>query len=273
MKKRIISALVLLVLVVTLAGSVLADAQLSYVTDTTALLTADECQKLEKKAQAISEQYSCGVYLIIVDNYTEYAGSENGMYEFAKYLYRNYELGLGSDRSGELLVMSMNDRKYGLIAYGSVGNGAFTDYGKECLEDAFTAEFRVDDWMGGFETYLSVSESYLHQYSQGTPFDSTGSRNSGSSRSGFNLSGLVSALFMGALIAAVVCLIQKKKMKTAVLQTNANAYVVPGSVALRLCTDQYTHTTRQVTKISRDNDHGGGTTVDSDGFSGGSGSF
>lgn len=98
MKKRILSLCVILLLAVSLCTPVAAsgfeDAQLSFVTDEAALLTNEQRLELEQRAEEISQKYQCGVYIITVNDFTDYT-YESSVYEAAKDLYREYELGYG----------------------------------------------------------------------------------------------------------------------------------------------------------------------------------
>ena len=48
------------------------NAQLNYVTDDAGILTDSQWEDLEQRAQQVSEEYQCGVYMITVDDYTDY---------------------------------------------------------------------------------------------------------------------------------------------------------------------------------------------------------
>ena len=49
------------------------NAQLNYVTDDVGILTDSQWEDLEQRAQQVSEEYQCGVYMITVDDYTDYS--------------------------------------------------------------------------------------------------------------------------------------------------------------------------------------------------------
>ena len=128
MKKRISALLATMVLALLLCVPALATgfdaAELYFVTDEAGLLSDQEWLELETRAEEISREYKCGVYIILLDDFTAYTNDET-IYEAAKTLYREYRLGYGEERSGELLLLSMAERDYTLIAYG-YGNTAFT---------------------------------------------------------------------------------------------------------------------------------------------------
>ena len=147
---------------------------------------------------------------------------------------------------------------------GSVTHQAFTDYGQEALREQFLDNFRNDDWAGGFQDYLNTGSWLLEQAKNGTPYDvNTAPR-------GFNPLIIVIPL----VLALAVCLVLTGQMKTAKRKTEAGDYMVPNGVEMRVVQDIFTHrtVTRQVIQ-QNENKGGGGTTVNSRGFSGKSGKF
>ena len=148
MKKRIGLLCTTLLLAILLPATALAasgfeDARLGFVTDEAGLLTNDEWAALEERAEEISQRQRCGVYIILLDDFTRYT-YDSSVDEAAKSLYTDYALGYGPQKSGVLLLLSMAERDYALIAYG-YGNTAFTDYGKDRLADVFLDDFGDDD--------------------------------------------------------------------------------------------------------------------------------
>ncbi len=282
MKKPALCLLMIFSLVILLsaAASAYNNAQLDFVTDEAGILTDSERNRLNVRAQEISDEYGCGVYIVIVSDYGDY--TDGDVTDCAKSIYLDYTLGYGTDYDGELLLLSMDNRKYALIAYGNFGNASFTDYGKSCLEEEFLDDFANDEWYGGFSDYLEESARYLEMSASGEPFDIyTGdsynySQGGGEYSGGRSVSAAKILIIIGVpcIIAAIVCLIFYSRMKTAKKGTTAEAYV--SNVRMNVTQDFYTHTTEVRTHIEHDHDSGGsggGTTVGSDGFSSSSGSF
>lgn len=276
MKRRLacilLAALLLLGLCCTaFAEAPATEAQLWNITDTVGLLTSDEDQSLEARAEEISAQYGVGIYLLILEDYSEYYDDP---YETAYQFYHGYTLGEGEDRDGVILLMSMSDRKYATFFYGPKAEYAFDAYGQELMEEEFLDDFRDDDWYDGFEDYLEVCAEYLERAEAGDPVRRDDSSAGGSSVSGIGTTILV-CLGISAVIAMIVCLILRGKMKSVRKGTHADAYVT-GSLNLTASRDQYTHTTETRTKIERessDSDGGGSSACSGGGGSGRSGSF
>lgn len=270
MKKRIAWLLATLLLLLAFAVPAWAagfeEAQLDFVSDEAGLLSDDEYRRLEQQAATISAQYECGVYIIVLDDFTDYV-YDTDPYEAAKTIYGEYTLGYGAEKSGVLLMLSMAERDYALIAYG-YGNTAFTDYGKEKLCDEFLDNFGDDDWYGGFYDYLEKCDSMLAAARDGHPLDVD-------SNPLVAPLGVAISLLLGFLLALLLCQsLKKRQMQSVAEKTEADTYLVGQSVAITGRRDRFTHTTETRRKIEKDSDSsGGGTTIDSDGFSGKSGKF
>ena len=126
------------------------NAQLNYVTDDAGILTDSQWEDLEQRAQQVSEEYQCGVYMITVDDYTDY--STESVYTADYTIYHDYEMGMGEDRDGIMILLSMEDRDYAMFVYGPKASEVFNAYGQEQLETYFLDNFRDDDWYGGLVT-------------------------------------------------------------------------------------------------------------------------
>ncbi len=274
-KRRIIclflTALLFLMLC-TAASAADAGDQLGYVTDAAGYLSESETAELEELARQISEKHSCGVYIVVLNDYEEYS---RHIETCAEELYQYFHMGWGEDHDGVLLIMSMKQREYDIAAYGDFGNYAFTDYGKEYLSQSFLDNFRRDDWYGGFRDYLNTAENMLASAREGEPLDLVIEEREPVEMS--SAAKLLFAVLPSSAAAFLVCGRDKRKMKTAVSKRTAEEYVIPGSVHLYLERDQFINRTRTVQIIQeheRSSGHsGGGTTVNSAGFSHHSGKF
>ena len=81
------------------------------------------------------------------------------------------------------------------------------------------------------------------------------------------------SLLVGCVAAFVIAVgLSSRLMKSVSAKTKADAYLTAGNVEITGREDHFTHTTETRTKIERDSGSGG-TTVDSDVFSGKSGKF
>ena len=85
------------------------------------------------------------------------------------------------------------------------------------------------------------------------------------------LTALVVFPFMTRQTTSAVCLVMKGKMKSARLQTQADAYITQDSLRLTRQDDRYITTTQ--TRVKIETVKSGGTSVNSGGFSHSSGKF
>ncbi len=276
MKRGISFVLLLLLLAAMFSVTANAEGQgsLPYnVSDVAGLLSTEEWQSLETEAERISGKYQCGVYLVILDDFRDYRTANEDYWTFSQNFYRSYGLGVGEEKNGILLIMSMDERDYSILAYGSNAHYAFTDYGKQVLEDDFLDDFRLNDWYEGFQDYISGCEDLLARADAGHPLDVEYT-----DRTGMNdtVSMLVT-VFVPLLVAFTSCEVMKRRMKPVERRDTAEEYIVPGGVDLSVKKDIFVN--RSVTRTvirseSRDSGgSGGGTTVNSGGFSGHSGKF
>ena len=242
-----------------------------YVSDVAGLMKADEWQELENKARQISEQYGCGTYIVVLDDYKTY-GNYSSFWNFSETFYTVYNLGMGAEKNGILLLLSMKERDYSLIAYGSDAHYAFTDYGKNVLEKSFLDDFRQNRWYAGFRDYLNGCEDLLNRASRGEPLDV-----SYDSRGGIPDSVSTAVVVLVPLLSAFgVCEGLKRQMKPVSRKSRADEYIVPGGINFDVQRDIFVNRTVTRTVIrseSRNDSLGGGTTVNSHGFSGHSGKF
>ena len=138
MKKRLLCLLLVLVtalaLCVSAAAAAQTGAQLNYVTDAAGLLREGERARLEKMAEAVSQKYRVGVYIVTVEDFRDYHA--DGVYKATYTIYHNYTMGEGPNRDGIMLLLSMDDRDWAMFCYGKRCEYAFNSYGQEKLEKA-----------------------------------------------------------------------------------------------------------------------------------------
>ena len=269
MKRILASLLLVIVLLLSLSVCAHAEARIDYVSDYAGILSSDEQKDLRDRAASVSAQYDFGVYVVVVDDHTQYV---NGSIEdFAEEIFHSYGLGVGETEEGVILAMSMKERDYDIYAHGEFGNYAFTDYGKGQLADSFLDNFRRNDWAGGFRDFIETSSSMLQKAKDGNPVDiwipDPDPVETGPSFDGFKaaISLAMGALFGGGAVGGM-----KRSMKTAVKQTQAENYI-RGGVNLRGERDTFINRTVTRTRIRQENNsssssrpgggHFGGTTI------------
>lgn len=265
-KKRLFCLLAVLSLCAALCLPAIAENR--YVYDEAGILTESERAVLESQAAEISGEYGCAVYIVT----KEYVGGD--IRDAAESMFRENGFGLGAEDSGVLLLLSMEDRDYALIAHG-YGDTAFTEYDKDGLEKAFLDDFGRDDWYQGFADYISYSGTVLSRAQNravpGVNEDAHPSFFRGL-RERLGPFGLVIVIVvLPALIALIVCTVVKRNMKNVRKAVKADFFAIPGSMEIYASVDRFTHITETRAKVeSDDSDNRGGG---GGGFSGRSGKF
>ena len=255
MKQRITAFLLVFLLALALAPAPLADdAQLSYITDDAGILADSEIVSLEKTAQSIAQRYGVGIYIVTVDD--SYRIDGRGTYEAAYTFYHNHSLGVGAERNGAILLLSMNDRAFDYFYHGEKSVYAFNEYAQEQIEDVFLDNFRENDWYGGFSDYLTACGEYLALAAEGRPVRRS------------PVPAIVISCAAAVLVAFLVCAVLKRKMKSVYVQARADGYV-SGTLRLSRQTDRFTHRTETRRHIEPPKPSGGGGSVS---HSGGGGS-
>ena len=277
MKKRLVSTVLLAMLLIPFyAATAHAESRLNegyryYVSDVARVFEEDDWQRLERAAQQTSEKYGCGVYIAILDDYKTY-GTYASFWDFSEAFYTRYRYGMGEEKNGILLILSMKERDYSLIAYGSDAHYAFTDYGKEVLEESFLDDFRHNDWYEGCRDFLNGCEEMLAKAARGEPVDVDYE-----SRNGIpDTVSTAIVVFVPLLAAFGSCEGMRRQMKPVSRKSRADDYILPGGINLNIQRDTFVNRTVTRTVIkneSRDDFGGGGTTINSHGFSGHSGKF
>ena len=133
---------------------------MNYVFDLRGMLSDGEREQLEDRAEDIALRRSCGIYTLFVEDFTAY-GYGDDPYTALYQIYHAEGLGVGEDRNGVIIMLSMKERDYAMFVYGEWAEYAFDRYGAEQLEDRFLSNFSDGDWYGGVSNYLTACDEFL----------------------------------------------------------------------------------------------------------------
>ena len=261
MKKKISIIILLLVLFSIIMPSHIygVSGDLDNVTDAAGLLSENERLDLDKKAAELSELYECDIIVITVED-----KGEMHIETFAQAVYDEYDLGYGGDNSGIMLIISMAERDYDIMAHG-YGNIAFTDYGKKKLGKEFLPDLSDGNYYESFSIFIDSCGRYLKLARDGKPIDVDSDPDKA------NRIAAIVALVLPLLLTVTTGYVLKKQMKSTKIQTKAKEYVKEGSFNLKNQKDEYLHTVTTQRKIKSESS--GGTSVNSNGSSHSSGKF
>ena len=139
-----------------------------YVEDDYGGLTSAEIEELNRLARTYSDEYNCGIYVRLK---ADYSNDITNVEDYSEYIFNSEEMGVGETKDGVMLLYVMSDRNYYISAYGDNGSAAFTDYGKEKLDDHFLSYLSSGDYNVAFTTFINDSAYYLDEYQKGEPID------------------------------------------------------------------------------------------------------
>ena len=230
-----------------------------HILDTSNLLSHEEWEELESRAEDISNRQHCGIYFAMVDDYTEYR--DGSVFEVTYQLYHNNQLGVGDGRDGVIVLLSMEERDYAMFVYGEYAEYVFDEYGQEKLEEKFLGFFEYDDWYGGISHYLDACDEFLTKADEGDPVRPSYWEN------------ILLVTGLSCLVSGAVCFWLLRSMKTVRAKDKADTYVSKGGLHLTQQLDQFSHTTVTRTKIQKESSGGSTHSESGGGGSGRSGKF
>lgn len=252
-RKFIVTLLAAVMCIAFSATTVFAD-NADKVIDNADLLSDSEEQNLEKMLLDIVDEYGYDAAVLTVDS-TD--GKSMMAYADDYYDYNGY----GKD--GLMLLVNMDNRKWWITTSGK-GISAFTDDGIQDIGNAVAEYLGDGDYYDGFVRFAELADKYIDKYEEtGKPMGR---------QKNYVVIFLIS-LGIGLVFAAIICLVLKSQLKTAVRQVNAKAYVKAGSRNVTYARDIYLY--KKVTREKIESDNGSSTHTSSSGntHGGGGGSF
>lgn len=273
--KKVFSLLLCFLLILALAVPALAASP--RIVDRADLLTDDQVQELEKTAEAISEKYKIELVIVTVNN-TGFKSVE----AYADDYFDDNGYGYGSERSGILFLLSMDEREWAISTAGD-GIYALTDYGVESVFESIAGDLSQNRYYDAFDAYLDALVPYLDAFQRGEPidgyvhdYDGPGSYEHASGddvvhypveeklTTGKVIFRLAIALGIGCIAGGITVSAMKSGMNTAVSQHDAGPYLRSGSFKLTRQQDMFLYS--RTSRVARDTDSG---TRSGGGYSGG----
>lgn len=229
--------------------------EMKYIFDVSDLLGYEEWRELESRAGAYSQNHHCGIYFALVDDYTDYG--DGSVYQVTYEIYHQMQLGMGDNRDGIIVLLSMEERHYAMFVYGDYAEYAFNEFGQEKLEEKFLGDFGHDDWYGGIANYLDACDEFLTMAEAGEPV-----------RPPYELYFFAIAV-LACLAAGIVCHWLVCNMKGVRQKAEANAYIAKDGLHLEIQRDQFIRTSVTRSRIEKESSGSGSSRRESGG--GGSG--
>lgn len=236
------------------------------VVDMAGLLSEEQEEQLEKRLNEVAEKYSCDVAVVTTDS----TGGLSSMTYVDDY-YENNGYGVGPDRDGLLLLVTMEERDWWITTWGSAID-TFTDYGIEVIGDEIVGELGDADYYEAFIEFADLTEDFLKQAQQGESYDVYHEY-----KAPFPFVGKIAIACGIGFIAALLTLLGfRAQLRSVSYEKGARQYVKQGSFHLTRSKDLYLYRTVTRTKIERPNSSSGSHTHTTSGGSragGGGGKF
>lgn len=220
MKKRIftlfISFIFCLVFGIAVSASNGAN-EYSRVVDSADLLSDSEERTLCERLDSISEKYTSDVVAVTVESLE----GESAM-DVADDLFDYCEYGIGDDRSGVLLLISIAERDWWISTHGRCIS-AFSDGNIDSIGELVTDDLANGDYADAFTTYADECEYYLDIEANGKPFNPIYS--------------LLISVAIGLIVAFIVTMVMRSQLKSVKGQPAASNYIKNGSMQINLANE------------------------------------
>lgn len=235
----------LLLLVAVLAALCLgASAAGHHVRDDASLLTAEEASALEARLGALSAQYDCDILVVTVQS----LGGKNP-HAFADDCFES----AASKENGILLLLAMDSRDYDIASFGEFEK-TFGATRREYIADAVVPLLSDGEYADAFEEFAARCEKILAGVASGRLTDNTSLPKDAPSVAVYLV-----ALGIGLLVALIVTLSMRSKLRSVRSAPDARYYVRAGSLDVRVSRERFLY--RNITRTARvkdDSSHSGG---------------
>ena len=222
MKKRIFTLFISFVLCLVSGIGVSASKgseRYSRLVDSADLLSDGEETALCERLDGISEKYNADVVVVTAES-TE---GDSAM-DAADDLFDYCEYGMGDDRSGVLLLISISERDWWISTHGTCIS-AFSDGNIDNIGELMTDDLADGDYADAFSTYADECEYYLDIEANGKPFNP--------------LYSLLISVAIGLIIAFIVTAVMRSQLKSVKGQPAASDYIKSGSMNINLANELF----------------------------------
>lgn len=238
--KRIFLLIFTLCLCLTLAVRASA-AELPRLVDAADLLTVSEEEELLTYLDQVSEQCQADVVIVTMESCGGRSADAviNAVYDDNGY-------GVGPDRDGVILLLSMEERDYRILSNGFAAD-AITMSEIDEIGDEIVSELSDGEYMEAFMAFASLCRYEIDGERNGFPFN-------------FGLS-LGICVVIGFVTALIATGIMRSKLKSVRSRSGAREYTKPGSMQLTRSGDLFLYRTldrRRKPQESSSGSRGGG---------------
>ena len=217
-----------------------------FVIDDAGLLTDTEISTLNQKIGEIIEVYD---YQVVIHTCNSFYGKTAMEYADDYYDYNGYK------DDGMIFVINMDTRDYWTSTKG-FGITAFTDYGLEQIHETVVGDLSEGYYYSAFLTYLDLCDDYLEAAKSGEPYDVNNRPTDWTAIASTE----VIIIAIAVILAFIAGKQQKAALNTAKIKTEANDYMIPGSLHIMASREMFIR--RQISKVKKaEENHGGGSST------------
>jgi uncharacterized protein len=213
------------------------------VVDNAGLLSPGNKGRLTAHLDYIAAAYNFDL-VIVTANSIE--GAEPMNYADDYFDYNGY--GLGGDRDGCLFLIFSGTRDYWISTSGR-GINILNSYAFKKMASDAVKSLREDNYNEAFNSFQENWEKFLILDAQGRSYNFFYQ---------WNTVLVIIAWLISLAIGSIVVLIWKKEMNTALLKTQADAYMIPGSLNFSAKTDTFLYSVVSKTERQPDDSSSGG---------------
>jgi uncharacterized protein len=215
------------------------------------LLTSDEEKELTSTLDEISERQVVDVAVITVESL---GGKTVEAFADDYFDYNGY--GMGPDQDGILFLISMGERKMAMSTHG-YGITAFTDAGQNYMWDMITPYISNETYAAAFSEFAGLCDDFITQAKTGEPYDVDCMPDKVSTLG--IIAWLVPSFGISAIISVFLKKRKRKSLKIVMMRNDASDYW--HEIKMIDNYDQYLRRDIVTTKIEREDDNSGGSTV------------
>ena len=204
------------------------------IVDNAGLISAGEKADLEKLAGKIAEAYSFDLVIVTEKN----IGNATPM-EYADDYFDYNGYGLGNDRDGCIFLLDMGNRDFWFSTSGRGIKILNNTYAGDKLESDVVGYLKNNKFFEAFQVFINDWEEFLVLGAKGRSYNFIHE---------WNIVLVIAAWVIAFIIGFLIVQRWKAQMNTALTKTEADFYMIPGSLAFKEQTDRFLYSTVSKTK-------------------------
>ena len=220
--KKVSTLLLAIALCLTLAANIsAAEAPLLY--DGADLLSYGEEQAILRLLEDFTAKYQVEIAIATVNSTEGYKVDW-----YVELYYDEYGFGIGPDRDGVLLLISMEERDYRILSNGFAAD-AITMDDIDRISNSIVEELSDGDYADAFEEFIGLCAYEVNGEINGFPFDAGTS--------------LLVSVIIGLAVALIATGIMAAQLRSVKRRTEAGEYMAPGSMNVIHSSDLFLYRT------------------------------